>query len=177
MRCSCARSSLAALAVLPAVLSCASAPPAPDRPERFRLEGTVRVEGSGPFERRISVIDESGAQWELAAGALESDLRLLDGYTVGVLCSARAGGGSHAVTAESYLIIPPDGSIAVLGEIGLDGSSVTVTEDDRVHALSGALIDALRAHEGMRAWVWGEGHGRGGAIAVTGYEVLGPACP
>jgi len=160
--------------LLLAVASCASAPPSSSSKEPFHLEGSIRVEGDQPFDRVIVLSDSQGIRWNLDPGDLEVELILLDGYDVMLTCSGIPGkGGERDALVESYVVVPPEGMIAVLGSISLDDESVFLIIGDGRHRLSGPLTAALEAFDDHRAWVWGIS-GNGDTLDVSGYEVLGP---
>lgn len=160
--------------LLLAVASCASAPPASSSLEPFQLEGSIRVEGDQPFNRVIVLSDSQGIRWNLDPGDLEVELILLDGYDVTLVCSGIPGkGGERDALVESYVVVPPDGQIALLGNISIDDESIFLIVDRGRHRLSGPLTAALEAFDDHRAWVWGIS-GDGDTLDVSGYEVLGP---
>ena len=154
--------------------SCASAPPASSSREPFRLEGSIRVEGDQPFNRVMVLSDPQGIRWNLDPGNLEAELSLLDGYDVMLTCSGIPGkGGERDALVENYVLVPPDGMIAVLGSIATAGESIILNVDGGSYRLSGPLTAALETFGDHRAWVWGT-PGGGDALEVSGYEVLGP---
>lgn len=154
--------------------SCASSPPASSSREPFRLEGSVRVEGDQPFNRAIILSDPQGIRWNLDPGVLEAELSLLDGYDVRLVCSGIPGrGGERDALVESYVLVPPDGMISVLGSIAVTGESIFLNVDGDRYRLIGPLTDALESFGDYRAWVWGT-QGDGGTLEISGYEVLGP---
>lgn len=160
--------------LLLAMASCASAPPTSSPMEPFRLEGSIRVEGDQPFNRVIVLSDSQGIRWNLDPGYLEVELSLLDGYDVMLTCSGIPGkGGERDALVESYELLPPEGMIAVLGNISIDDGSIFLIIDDGRHRLNGPLTAALEAFDDYRAWVWGLS-GDDDTLDVSGYEVLGP---
>ncbi|MCK4549936.1 MAG: hypothetical protein KAU49_07190 [Candidatus Krumholzibacteria bacterium] len=160
--------------LLLAVASCASAPPASSSREPFQLEGSIRVEGDQPFNRVIVLSDAQGIRWNLDPGDLEAELSLLDGYDVLLTCSGIPGkGGVRDALVESYVLVPPDGMIALQGSISIDDESIILNVDGRRHRLNGPLTAALETFGDHRAWVWGIS-GDGDTIEISGYEVLGP---
>ena len=160
--------------LLLAVASCASAPPASSFREPFQLEGSIRVEGDQPFNRVIVLSDPDGVRWNLDPGDLEAELSLLDGYDVLLTCSGiQGGGGERDALVESYVLVAPEGMIAVLGSISIEDESILLIAGSRSHILSGPLTDALKAFEDHRAWIWGI-KGEVDTIEINGYEILGP---
>ncbi len=160
--------------LLLAVFSCASAPPTSSSMEPFQLEGSIRVEGDQPFNRVIVLLDSQGIKWNLDPGDLEAELNLLDGHDVMLTCSGIPGkGGERDALVESYVLVPPDGMIAVLGSISIDDGSIVLNAESERYRLNGPLTAALEAFSDHRAWVWGIS-GDGDTLDVSGYEVLGP---
>jgi hypothetical protein len=160
--------------LLLAVASCASAPPASSFREPFQLEGSIRVEGDQPFNRVIVLSDPDGVRWNLDPGDLEAELSLLDGYDVMLTCSGiQGGGGERDALVESYVLVAPEGMIAVLGSISVGDGSIFLNVSGRSYLLDGRLTAALEAFGDHRAWVWGM-EGDGDVLEVSGYEVLGP---
>jgi len=156
------------------VASCASAPPVSSSMEPFQLEGSIRVEGDQPFNRVIVLSDSQGIRWNMDPGELEAELILLDGYEVMLTCSGIPGkGGERDALVESYVVVPPDGMIAVLGSISIDDESIFLIIGSGRHRLNGPLTAALEAFDDHRARVWGL-PGDGDTLDVNGYEVLGP---
>ncbi len=156
------------------VASCASAPPASSSREPFQLEGSIRVEGDQPFNRAIVLSDSQGIRWSLDPGALEAELSLLDGYDVRLTCTGIPGKGSERdARVENYVLVPPDGMIAVLGSIAIAGESIVLNNDGGSYRLNGPLTAALETFGDHRAWVWGT-PGGGDTLEISGYEVLGP---
>ena len=138
------------------VASCAFAPPASSFREPFLLEGSIRVEGDQPFNRVIVLSDTDGVRWNLDPGDLEAELSLLDGYDVLLTCSGiPGGGGERDALVESYVLIAPEGMIAVLGSISVGDESIFLNTDGGRHRLNGPLTAALEAFGDYRAWVWG----------------------
>jgi hypothetical protein len=157
-----------------AVVSCASAPPVSSSLEPFQLEGSIHVEGDQPFDRVVVLSDPQGIRWNLDPGDLEAELILLDGYDVKLTCSGIPGrGGERDALVESYVLVPPEGMIAVLGSLSIDDGSIILNVDGVKHRLNGPLTAVLGAFGDHRAWVWGI-EGDSGLVEVSGYEVLGP---
>ncbi len=160
--------------LLLAVTSCASAPPASSSMEQFQLEGSIRVEGDQPFNRVIVLSDSQEIRWNLDPGDLEAELILLDGYDVTLVCSGIPGKrGERDALVESYVLVPPEGMVAVLGDLSVGDETVFLNVDGSSYRLNGPLTAALRAFDDHRAWVWGM-PGDGDILDVSGYEVLGP---
>lgn len=157
-----------------AAMSCASAPPASSPAEQFELTGALLVEGTQPFDRDIVLVDSQGIRWNLDPGRLATEMRLLDGYGVVLTCRGIEGRGSERdAEVQSYLLIPPDGMIALLGSLFIEKEAVFLVAGDRRLVLEGPLAGALKAFGENRVWVWGEAGG-GDALVVSGYEILGP---
>jgi len=160
--------------LLLAVASCASAPPASSFREPFQLEGSIRVEGDQPFNRVIVLSDPDGIRWNLDPGVLEAEMSLLDGYDVLLTCSGiQGGGGERDALVESYVLVAPEGMIAVLGNLSVGDGAIFLNADKGRYRLDGPLTAALGAFGAHRAWVWGVS-GDGDILEVNGYEVLGP---
>ncbi len=160
--------------LLLAVASCASAPPDSSSWEPFQLEGSIRVEGDQPFNRVIVLSDPQGIRWNLDPGELEAELSLLNGYDVLLTCSGIPGkGGERDALVVSYMLVPPEGMISVMGSISIEDESIFLNTDGRRHRLNGPLTAALKAFGDHRAWVWGVS-GDSDILDVNGYEVLGP---
>jgi hypothetical protein len=160
--------------ILLATVSCASTPPATSSGERFQLKGSIRVEGDHPFDRVIVLSDPQGVKWNLDPGGMEAELSLLDGYDVVLTCSGVPGRvGERDARVESYLLVPPEGMVVVMGRISISGETILLNSEDIGYMLTGPLTAALEAFGGHRAWIWGI-MGDGDAVEVSGYEVLGP---
>jgi len=163
---------LPALTLL-AALSCAPAPPASSPAEQFELKGTLHIEGTQPFDRDIVLVDRQGIRWRLDPGGLETELRLLDGYDVVLTCRGIGGRSSERdAEVQSYMLIPPDGMIAVLGTVSVSADSVYLAADENRYRLEGPLSAALKVFEDNRSWVWGRIVGRDD-LEVGGYEIIG----
>jgi hypothetical protein len=156
------------------VASCASAPPASSSREPFQLEGSLRVEGDQPFNRVLILSDPEGVRWNLDPGDMEAELSLLDGYEVILTCSGIPGKSSERdAVVKGYQLVPPDGMIALLGNISTEAGAVFLGTGNMNYRLEGPLTAALEAFGGYRAWMWGTA-GDGEILEVGGYEILGP---
>lgn len=174
MRCSCARNRLAALAVLPILLSCASAPPAPGSPEPFRLEGLLNVEGPDPFNRTLTLTDADGIGWRLDPGRLERELSLLGGHEMRLYCESLSGRSPGAVAVVRYELLAVDGYEPLYGVVRAIPGAVQIDVDGGSVHLHGPLSGALARFDGHAVWVWGE-RGHRGTMTLEGYVVMGPA--
>ena len=177
MRSSSVSSSLAALAVL-CLAACAGAPPAA-RPAPETVEGILSVDGDRPFERRIVLDAHGGGRRALVATDLEAELLRLDGLGVRVVGRAVTAAGAHAFAVEDYELLPIEGIPPSVGVVVVEGDRVLVQSAAAGEELllAGALAGALRAHAGMKVWVWGtfaEPDAGRRALSVRAYGVLGP---
>jgi hypothetical protein len=131
---------------------------------------TDRISGTSA----IILSDPQGIRWNLDPGVLEAELSLLDGYDARLVCSGIPGrGGERDALVVSYVLVPPDGMISVLGSIAVAAESIFLNVDGDRYRLPGPLTDALGVFGDYRAWVWGT-EGDGGTLEISGYEVLGP---
>lgn len=173
MRCSCAHSRLAALAVLPVLAACASAPPAPDGGDPFPLEGVLGVEGPDPFGRSLRLTDDEGTVWRLDPGRLDHELSRLDGHRVRLFCRRGSGHGETAMSVSRYELLPVDGREPLYGVLRTVPGEVTMETAGTVMRLEGPLSEALAGFGGHAVWVWGD-RGSRDTMIVVGYAVIGP---
>jgi len=159
--------------LLPATISCASAPPAGSSADLFRLKGSIRVEGDQPFDRVIVLSDPQGIRWNLDPGDLEAELSLLDGYTVILDCRGINTGGELDAIVDGYTLVPPEGMTALLGRFEVSESGISLITEKDSYTIRGPLTSVLESFDGHRAWVWGK-ESADGLIDISGYEVLGP---
>jgi hypothetical protein len=143
------------------------------------LEGRLKVEGSNPFDRSVTIVDSGGIEWKLLNPGLESELACLEEFRVKV--GFPASGLSdieHTLNIESYEIIPPDGTIAIDGVLGpVEGRLAVTMKSGKRFLVSGPLVTALSNYSGYRVWVWGTAHSESlsesEGMDVKGYEVIG----
>ncbi|MBU8920912.1 MAG: hypothetical protein KOO63_03530 [Bacteroidales bacterium] len=161
-------------------MGCTAAPPAERiTNDNSTIEGSLRVEGSNPFDRLVTIVDRDGVEWKLVNPGLESELASLEefiirvGYPVSGLNDTE-----HTLKIESYEIIPPEGTIAIDGVLDLIDGRLSVTmKSGKRFLVSGALVNALSNYSEYRVWVWGAVHAASSvsepdSIDVEGYEVM-----
>ncbi len=162
------------------LIGCAAAPPAERvTDEKSTLEGCLKVEGSNPFDRSVTIEDSDGIEWKLLNPGLEIELARLEEFRVRVRYPVSGLNDiEHTLNIESYEIIPPEGTIAIEGVLDhIDGRLSMTMKSGKRFLMSGALAVALSNYSGYRAWVWGTVHAASSAsepdlMQVEGYEVM-----
>ncbi len=153
-------------------------------PSPVSISGKITVEGSNPFSRRVSLIDDYGIKRVVKNPGMEDELAVLDGHSV-VVEGYISGGPKRGYTihADTYGLRAEVGMSVFKGVVAVQGDELVVrsSEGGARCAVEGELAEALRSYRKCLVWVWGQelqagaetAEGKLFGIYLRGYAVLG----